>query len=90
MQVQTEVIESRKGWGTWYHEAKIMIDRFHVARYCTWAIDDDVRKAVQKHLLSASRKHFKCSRRLLIARRALLSGEDRAAVAMLHFSERLY
>ena len=46
--------------------------------------------AVQKHLLSASREHFKRSRRLLIARRALLSGEDRAAVAMLHFSERLY
>ena len=39
----------------------------------------------------ASRKRFKCSRRLLIARRASLSEDDRAAVdVMLHFSERLY
>ena len=73
-----------------FPQAKIVIDRFHVARYCTWAMDD-VRRAVQKHLLPASRKHFKRSRRLLIARRALLSEEDRAAVdVMLHFSERLY
>ena len=46
--------------------------------------------AVQKHLLSASREHFKRSRRLLIARRALLSEEGRAAVVILHFSEKLY
>ena len=37
------------------------------------------------------RKHFKRSRRLLIARRALLSEDDRATVdVILHFSERLY
>ena len=75
---------------TFFPQAKIVIDRFHVARYCTWAMDD-VRRDVQKHLLPASRKHFKRSRRLLIARRASLSEEDRAAVdVMLHFSERLY
>ena len=73
-----------------FPQAKIVIDRFRVARYCTWVMDD-VRRDVQKHLLPASRKHFKRSRRLLIARRALLSEEDRAAVdVMLHFSERLY
>ena len=73
-----------------FPQAKIVIDRFHVARYCTWAMDD-VRRDVQKHLLPASRKRFKCSRRLLIARRASLSEDDRTIVdVMLHFSERLY
>ena len=75
---------------TFFPQAKIVIDRFHVARYCTWAMDD-VRRDVQKHLLPASRKRFKCSRRLLIARRASLSEDDRTIVdVMLHFSERLY
>ena len=72
-----------------FPQARIVIDRFHVARCCTWAMDN-VRRTVQTQLQPASRKHFKRSRRLLIARRALLSGENRAAVAMLYLSERLY
>ena len=92
--VQYVVMDMNQGYRdiarAFFPQAKIVIDRFHVARYCTWVMDD-VRRAVQKHLLPASRKHFKRSRRLLIARRALLSEEDRAAVdVMLHFSERLY
>ena len=92
--VQYVVMDMNQGYRdiarAFFPQAKIVIDRFHVARYCTWAMDD-VRRAVQKHLLPASRQHFKRSRRLLIARRALLSEEDRAAVdVMLHFSERLY
>ena len=92
--VQYVVMDMNQGYRdiarAFFPQAKIVIDRFHVARYCTWAMDD-VRRAVQKHLLPASRKHFKRSRRLLIARRALLPEEDRAAVdVMLHFSERLY
>ena len=92
--VQYVVMDMNQGYRdiarAFFPQAKIVIDCFHVARYCTWAMDD-VRRAVQKHLLPASRKHFKRSRRLLIARRALLSEEDRAAVdVMLHFSERLY
>ena len=92
--VQYVVMDMNQGYRdiarAFFPQAQIVIDRFHVARYCTWAMDD-VRRAVQKHLLPASRKHFKRSRRLLIARRALLSEEDRAAVdVMLHFSERLY
>ena len=92
--VQYVVMDMNQGYRdiarAFFPQAKIVIDRFHVARYCTWAMYD-VRRAVQKHLLPASRKHFKRSRRLLIARRALLSEEDRAAVdVMLHFSERLY
>ena len=75
---------------TFFPQAKIVIERFHVARFRTWAMDD-VRRTVQTQLQPASRKHFKRSRRLLIAQRALLSEEDRAAVdVMLHFSERLY
>ena len=92
--VQYVVMDMNQGYRDiakfFFPQAKIVIDRFHVARYCTWAMDD-VRREVQKHLMPASRKHFKRSRRLLIARRALLSEDDRAAVdVMLHFSERLY
>lgn len=92
--VQYVVMDMNQGYRdiakVFFPQAKIVIDRFHVARYCTWAMDD-VRRDVQKHLLPASRKHFKRSRRLLIARRASLSEDDRAAVnVMLHFSERLY
>ena len=71
-------------------QAKIVIDRFHVVRYCTWAMDD-VRRNIQKSLLSATRKYFKRSRKLLTARRSSLSDEDKAAVdVMLNFSEKLY
>ena len=92
--VQYVVMDMNQGYRdiarAFFPQAKIVIDRFHVARYCTWAMDD-VRREVQKHLLPASRKRFKCSRRLLIARRASLSEDDRATVdVMLHFSERLY
>ena len=92
--VQYVVMDMNQGYRdiarAFFPQAKIVIDRFHVARYCTWAMDD-VRRAVQKHLLPASRKHFKRSRRLLIARRASLSEDDRTIVdVMLHFSERLY
>ena len=92
--VQYVVMDMNQGYRdiarAFFPQAKIVIDRFHVARYCTWAMDD-VRRDVQKHLLPASRKRFKCSRRLLIARRASLSEDDRATVdVMLHFSERLY
>ena len=67
---------------TFFPQAKIVIERFHVARFRTWAMDD-VRRTVQTQLQPASRKHFKRSRRLLIARRASLSEEDRAAVDMM-------
>ena len=70
--------------------AKIVIDRLHVVRYCTWAMDN-VRRDIQKSLLPATRKYFKRSRKLLTARRNTLSDEDKAAVdVMLNFSEKLY
>lgn len=69
--------------------AKIVIDRFHVVRYCTEAMEN-VRRDFQKALPKAQRKYFKRSRRLLLAHRNRLTEEDRTAVdVMLRFSDRL-
>jgi len=59
--------------------AKIIIDRFHVVRYCTWALEN-VRKRVQKKLLPEQRRYFKRSRRLLLSHMSKLSSESKAAV----------
>lgn len=59
--------------------ATIVIDRFHVARYCTWAVEN-VRKRVQKKLLPEQRRYFKRSRKLLLARMKNLPPENKAAV----------
>ncbi len=59
--------------------ANIVIDRFHVVRYCTWALEN-VRKRVQKKLLPEQRKYFKRSRKLLLAHMEKLSAENKAAV----------
>ena len=74
---------------TFLPEAKIVIDKFHVVRYCTWAFEN-VRKRVQKKLLPQDRKYFKRSRRLLLARAASLSDENKQAVdIMLYYSKDL-
>lgn len=74
---------------TFFPNAKIIIDRFHVVRFCTQAMDD-VRRSVQKQLPADQRRYFKRSRRLLLARRDGLSDEDKAALdVMLRFSDRL-
>lgn len=62
-----------------FPNAKIVIDRFHVVRYCTWALEN-VRKRVQKALPAEERKYFKRSRRLLLSRMAKLSDFNKAAV----------
>ena len=59
--------------------AKIVIDRFHVVRYCTWALEN-VRKRIQSKLLPEQRKYFKRSRKLLLAHMRDLSAENKAAV----------
>jgi transposase len=59
--------------------ATIVIDRFHVVRYCVWALEN-VRKRVQKKLLPEQRRYFKRSRKLLLARMSKLSPENKAAV----------
>ena len=74
---------------TFFPNAKIIIDRFHVVRFCSQAMDD-VRKSVQKQLPGDQRRYFKRSRRLLLKHRDELPEEDRAAVdVMLRFSDRL-
>ena len=74
---------------TFFPNAKIIIDRFHVVRFCTQAMDT-VRKSVQKQLPTDQRRYFKCSRRLLLAHRAELSDEDKASLdVMLRFSDKL-
>ena len=62
-----------------FPNAKIVIDRFHVSRYCTWALEN-VRKRVQKNLPAGERKYFKRSRKMLLARMRKLSDESKAAV----------
>ena len=72
-----------------FPNAKIVIDRFHVVRYCTWALEN-VRKRVQKKLSSEQRKYFKRSRKLLLAHMDKLSDESKAAVErMLLFDREL-
>ncbi len=72
-----------------FPQATIVIDRFHVVRYCTWAVEN-VRKRVQKKLLPEQRKYFKRSRKLLLAHMAKLSDDNKAAVErMLLFSRDL-
>lgn len=62
-----------------FPNAKVVIDRFHVVRYCTWALEN-VRKRVQKQLPADRRKYFKRSRKLLLAHMYKLSPENKAAV----------
>lgn len=74
---------------TLFKQATIVIDRFHVVRYCTWALEN-VRKRIQRNLLPQQRKYFKRSRKLLLARMHRLNNENKQAVEqMLLFSRDL-
>lgn len=67
-------------------KATIVIDRFHVARYNSWAFEN-VRKRVQKKLYAYDRKYFKKSRRLLLSRMKALNDEEKLMVErMLSYS----
>ncbi len=70
----------------YFPQALIVTDKFHVARYCTWAFEN-VRKRVQSKLPAYERKYFKRSRKLLIAKMKSLKDEDKLAVErMLSYS----
>lgn len=72
-----------------FPNATVVIDRFHVVRYCVWAFEN-VRKREQKKLSQTDRKYFKRSRKLLITRMARLNDESKQAVElMLVFSRDL-
>ena len=62
-----------------FPNATLVIDKFHVVRYCTWAVEN-VRKRVQKELLPEDRKYFKRSRTLLLKHMKDLKDESKLAV----------
>lgn len=72
-----------------FPNAQIVIDKFHVVRYCTWALEN-VRKREQKGLSPDERKYFKRSRTLLLKHMAELSPSGKEAVIrMLRFRKDL-
>ena len=74
---------------TFLPKATIVIDRFHVIRYVTWALEN-VRKRVQKDMLPSKRRYFKRSRHILLSHRSHLSEENQLALeVMLQQSEDL-
>jgi len=92
-QVKYVVMDMNKGFfnaaQSFLPNAKIIIDRFHVVRFCTDAMDN-VRREVQKSLPASQRKYFKRSRKLLLAHREKLSDEDTLALdVILRFSDKL-
>jgi transposase len=62
-----------------FPQATVVIDRFHVVRQCTWALEN-VRIRVQKALPKQERIYFKHSKRLLLSSMSKLSPENKAAV----------
>ena len=75
---------------TFLPNAKIAIDRFHVVSHCIWAMDD-MRRMLQQPLTPETRKQCNHSRRLLLAHRDKLRGEDCLAVSrMLSLSDDLH
>lgn len=72
-----------------FPQATVVIDRFHVVRYCTRAMEN-VRKRIQNQLPREERIYFKHSRKLLLAHMDRFSSENKAAVErMLRYSRDL-
>ena len=72
-----------------FPNAKIVIDKFHVCRYCTWAVEN-VRKRIQKGLHPDERKYFKRSRTLLLLHKDKLKDNGKESVIrMLRFHKDL-
>lgn len=67
---------------TFFPNATIVIDRFHVVRYVTWALEN-VRKRIQKEMLPFKRKYFKRSRRILLSHYHKLSAENKQALEVM-------
>ena len=62
--------------------ATIVIDRFHVVRYVTWALEN-VRKRVQKDVVKGNRRYFKRSRKLLLTHKDKLKQESLDALSLM-------
>ena len=67
---------------TYLPNATIVIDRFHVVRYVTWALEN-VRKRIQKDMHKDKRRYFKRSRRLLLSSREKLKEEQLEALEVM-------
>lgn len=67
---------------TYFPKATIVIDKFHVVRYASWALEN-VRKRIQKSMPPYKRKYFKHSRRLLLKRNKDLKGESLQALELM-------
>ena len=66
----------------YFPQATIVIDKFHVVRYVTWALKN-VRKRIQKQLHPEKRKYFKRSRKLLLTHRNKLKEESMDALTLM-------
>lgn len=67
---------------TYFPNATIVIDKFHVVRYVTWALEN-VRKNVQKNMHPAKRRYFKRSRKILLSHYWKLKEENRQALEVM-------
>lgn len=67
---------------TFLPNATIVIDKFHVVRYVTWALEN-VRKRIQKELHPSKRKYFKRSRKILLSHFESLKQESRDALEVM-------
>lgn len=66
----------------YFPNATIVIDKFHVVRYVTWALEN-VRKRIQKELHPSKRKYFKRSRKLLLTHKNRLEEESLDALELM-------
>lgn len=62
--------------------ATIVIDKFHVVRYVTWALEN-VRKRVQKDMHPERRKYFKRNRKLLLTHFNTLKPENKDSLTVM-------
>lgn len=65
-----------------FPNATLVIDRFHVVRYVTWALEN-VRKRIQKQMHPSKRKYFKRSRKLLLTHKNKLKEESLLALEVM-------
>lgn len=64
---------------SYFPNATVVIDKFHVVRYVTWALEN-VRKRVQKEMHPSKRKYFKRSRKILLSHFKDLKQENKDAL----------
>lgn len=66
----------------YFPRAKIVIDKFHVVRYVTWALDN-VRRRIQQNMHPDKRKYFKRSRKILLTHQYKLDEDSLLALEVM-------